>query len=188
MFFSVQVLRQRRPGKVTFTRLQCCSLLSAAFFGLLGLGFSYSRRFQTLQLVDIVDNAFFRSQQSKCLCILGYFHRLLAEERAGNQDFLEMHITIERRKLTTPGQARPDFWKFSNVLLGEAESRSDGKIEEAHGCLQVDFANELIGGGVLQQGNVQVRSELRQNLNLPLITFLGTPSIFKNPPKLIQPL
>ena len=155
----MQVLRQRRPGKVTFTRLQCCCLLSAAFFGLLGLtlGLSYSRRFQALQLVDIVNNAFFRSQQSKCLCILGYFHRLLAEERAGNQDFLEMHVTIERRRLATAGQARPDFWKFSNVLLGEAESRSEGKIEEAHGCLQVDFANELIGGGVLQQGNVQVR-------------------------------
>lgn len=33
---------------------------------------------------------------------------------------------------------------------------SDGSIEDSYGCLQVDFANEYIGGGVLNFGAVQV--------------------------------
>ena len=36
------------------------------------------------------------------------------------------------------------------------ESLAEGLIEGANGCLQVDFANEYIGGGVLGMGNVQV--------------------------------
>ena len=49
-------------------------------------------------------------------------------------------------------------WGTCESPLTPFESPTDGGlIEGAHGCLQVDFANAYIGGGVLNMGNVQVR-------------------------------
>ena len=56
------------------------------------------------------------------------------------------------------------FWKTCDLTLNEFEI-SDGRfIESFDGCLQVDFANEYIGGGVLQQGNVQVNNNNTNNV------------------------
>ena len=48
------------------------------------------------------------------------------------------------------------FWKDNKATLTEFEVHNGRFIESFDGCLQVDFANEYIGGGVVQQGNVQV--------------------------------
>ena len=48
-------------------------------------------------------------------------------------------------------------WGECGNSLTPFNSPTDGSlIEAAHGCLQVDFANAYIGGGVLHMGNVQV--------------------------------
>ncbi len=81
----------------------------------------------------------------------------MKEEAQGNQDYFSRCITIQRKALEKEKNDVP-FWKSSKATLTEFEV-SDGRfIESFDGCLQVDFANEYIGGGVLQQGNVQVRS------------------------------
>lgn len=64
-------------------------------------------------------------------------------------------ITIERRGLEREF-SQMEYWSSSTVPLCKFDIDSNGVIEESDGSLQVDFANEFIGGGVLQQGNVQV--------------------------------
>lgn len=98
---------------------------------------------------------FFRAQQSKCLCILGYFDRLAKSEREGDEEFMNRCVSIERQILDREISSL-EYWKKSEIPLGAFEVHASGVIEEHDGALQVDFANEYIGGGVLQQGNVQV--------------------------------
>ena len=49
----------------------------------------------------------------------------------------------------------PD-WASSDKLFTKLVTIEDGKIEEQRNCFHVDFANKVLGGGVLQKGCVQV--------------------------------
>ncbi len=60
------------------------------------------------------------------------------------------NITFERRCLKTPKN-----WKTSTEKLHIICVVCGGRIEDAKGMLQVDFANKYIGGGVLADGAVQ---------------------------------
>lgn len=73
-----------------------------------------------------------------------------------NEEFLSMCITVARHHVK---EEDPQIvWGDCQKCLTPFESPSDGSlIESAHGCLQVDFANAYIGGGVLNLGNVQVK-------------------------------
>lgn len=142
-------------GGVLLSRHQTSCLLALAFFNLLPRSSKHGSRFQHLSLLGIFENGFFISQQSKCLCLLTYFDRLRKAERENDEDFMKRYITIERKVLEREFCTR-EFWLSSQVPLGTFETHKEGFIEESEGSLQVDFANEFIGGGVLQQGNVQV--------------------------------
>ena len=125
-----------------------CCLLALAFLNTHDeLGATY----QQLTLVGFYLMDFLGSQRNKLVCILKYFERIMAAETADNQEFLSMCITIERRVML-----KDTSWEKSDKPLCSLESLPVGLIEDADGCLQVDFANAYIGGGVLQFGNVQV--------------------------------
>lgn len=110
--------------------------------------------YQEFTFLHFLLVGFFKSQRSKLICLLKYFERVMTEEAAGNAEFLAMAITVRKRKLSC---SEPDvFWGKCSVPLGPFEPLREGLIEGAHGCLQVDFANAYIGGGVLREGNVQV--------------------------------
>lgn len=49
-----------------------------------------------------------------------------------------------------------DEWLHCNLRLCDLEVKETGGIEDDTEHLQVDFANEYIGGGVLTSGQVQV--------------------------------
>lgn len=142
-------------GGLLLTRYQTSCLLALAFFHLLPPSSRHGSRFQHLSLLAILEDGFFQSQQSKCLCLIGYFDRLLKAEREDDEDFMKRCISIERKVLEREFFLK-EYWMKSETLLGSFEIHSNGVIEECDGSLQVDFANEFIGGGVLQQGNVQV--------------------------------
>ena len=133
------------------TRLQVCCLLSLAFFGTLA---ETKGAYQHLVFTFFLEVDFFKSQRSKLLCLLTYFDRLRRAESQGEQDFLAMNISIQRRAELP--QESAVFWGKSEVPLSAFSCEEDGLIEDSHGDLQADFANEYIGGGVLQMGNVQV--------------------------------
>ncbi len=60
------------------------------------------------------------------------------------------NITFERRSIQSSIN-----WKDSTENLHIICVACDGRIEDAKGMLQVDFANKVIGGGVLSDGAVQ---------------------------------
>ena len=111
--------------------------------------------YQEFTFMNFFSFAMYASQGNKLRCLLGYFERLREAEEAGEAEFLSMCVTVARRKL---GREEADAiaWKECSKPLVPLQSLTEGLIEEAHGCLQVDFANSYIGGGVLGFGNVQV--------------------------------
>lgn len=147
-----QLLRKHVQDEVILTRSQVCCLLSLAFFGILS---PPEGAFQQLVFTFFLEVNFFKSQRSKLLCILTYFDRIRQAESDGERDFLAMNISVQRRGIRK--QESAIFWGKSELPLGPFFCEDDGVIESSHGDLQVDFANEYIGGGVLQMGNVQVR-------------------------------
>lgn len=155
LFSFLQLLLSGCSGIVSLNRYRTSCLLALAFFHLLPRSGTHRSRYQQLSLLDILEMGFFRAQQSKCLCILGYFDRLAKSERDGDEEFMNRCVGIERRILDREISSL-EYWKKSEIPLGAFEVHASGVIEEHDGALQADFANEYIGGGVLQQGNVQV--------------------------------
>ena len=98
----------------------------------------------------------FKSQASKLRCLLNYFERIRQAEEAKDEGFLSMCVSVTRRRLSQQ-EAERSAWGECDKPLSALQSLREGLIEDAHGCLQVDFANAYIGGGVLSMGNVQVR-------------------------------
>lgn len=65
------------------------------------------------------------------------------------------NITIMRTTLNKKINWQSDF---STTQFYEFEATNEGTIEDSgEECLQMDFANKFIGGGVLGQGCVQVQ-------------------------------
>ena len=61
---------------------------------------------------------------------------------------------ITYTRLYLPPSSLP-VWSSSKKLLSKLHLDSEGKIEDADGFLQADFANSYIGGGVLRSGCLQ---------------------------------
>lgn len=132
-----------------------CCILSLAFFGILS---KPEGAFQHLLLTYFLEVNYFISQRSKLLCLLTYFDRI----RQSETDFLAMNVSIRRQAVDKkePGV----FWGKCELPLGSFSCEPNGVIEDSHGDLQVDFANEYIGGGVLQMGNVQVTCDVCEHV------------------------
>ncbi|MCW5808035.1 MAG: hypothetical protein KIT31_37130, partial [Deltaproteobacteria bacterium] len=79
---------------------------------------------------------------AKLRCILQYFDRIADEAPRG---------TLEIRRLA----GAPHAWDGDESPLQPLEVRASGAIEDADGCVQIDFANAYLGGGVLSGGCVQ---------------------------------
>lgn len=137
---------------MVLTRRQIGCLLALAFFNAIE---PQPGEYQQLTLCGFLSFGMSRSQGHKLLCLFHYFERLRISEVEGDEDFLDLCISVQRKKLQTE-DAKSAAWKECKEELGLFESLSEGVIENSHGCLQVDFANAFIGGGVLGFGTVQV--------------------------------
>jgi len=82
-------------------------------------------------------------QAAKIRCILHYFNRVTSQEQDG-------FVTFHRRALN-----KFPNWAECSETLSQVTVHSEGSIEDSPGMLQVDFANRMIGGGVLSKGCVQ---------------------------------
>ena len=144
------LLAQGMSRPVSVSRLQVASILANAFFNTIPE--QNTKTMQTLTFIDILNVSFFASQLTKLTCILEYFRQIREHETKGDTDYLNRRITFQRRFLSI--ETTPNYSESTAQLLG-FKSLPTGLIEDAHGCLQVDFANRFIGGGVLVTGNVQ---------------------------------
>ena len=138
------------------SRQQACCLLALAFFNTFKSGDSSGRirDYQHFTLSGFLSFPFYASQEGKLLCVLHYFQRIRQAEDNNETELLNTFIQVTRKRI--PKEEAEEAWGRCSTPLVSFESISDGLIEEARRCLQVDFANEYIGGGVLGMGNVQV--------------------------------
>ncbi len=85
------------------------------------------------------------SQHARLRCVLAYFDRIADGAPRGR-------LVVERA--VTPPRAAME-WAMDPSPLTDLTVDARGTIEDARGHLQVDFANEFLGGGVLRKGCVQ---------------------------------
>ena len=101
---------------------------------------NFSRLFRGIH--DVVNQV----KTEKLKCILNYFQRVLSEMPTGTVSF--------HRKVLDKSNT-PD-WESCSAEFRGLYATSSGTIEKGgQGCLQVDFANRMIGGGVVGNGCVQ---------------------------------
>jgi poly(ADP-ribose) glycohydrolase len=156
--YQLPLLVQGTEGEVVLTRLQASCLLALAFFCTFPP--PSDRHFQHFLLTHFLCSDS-QSQRSKLLCVLAYFDRVREAEMERRRDFLDLKISVERRGIEK--QDPEVFWGKCDRPLSQFSCEEEGLIEDAHGDLQVDFANRYIGGGVLEMGNVQ--EEIRFSIN-----------------------
>jgi len=134
---SIPILRQGHAATLTLTAHQCAVILACAFFNLLPGGW----------MCPSLDFGFILStSKEKTKCLLHYFHRLAVG------GISKRNVSFHRLVLKDPEKFKPQegtkLTEFKVLPVGHM-------IEDAHGCLQADFANKWIGGGVLRGGCVQ---------------------------------
>ena len=157
---GIPMLLSEKEKEITFTQTQLACLLANGFLctfpskqGQPIKGETNSRRREYYQSFNF-NNLFSgygdmipESQAAKWICLLTYFDRIIREPPTHNVTFLRKYID-------------PEFniqWRYSGSMFKDIklEIYEDGFIEDQTSCLQVDFANKMIGGGVLGSGCVQ---------------------------------
>ncbi|EYB96495.1 hypothetical protein Y032_0150g2783 [Ancylostoma ceylanicum] len=131
----IPLLLANRPGSVTLSQEQCACLLAHGFFC------TYPHEDKTFNMINfarIYYNTSFLSSV-RLQFILNYFSLVLKEMPSGCVSFI--------RKVLCHSDI-PN-WKNSKTPIPLVGVTSTIAIEDAPGCLQVDFADEYIGGLVL---------------------------------------
>jgi poly(ADP-ribose) glycohydrolase len=174
---AIPLLRKQEEKSVSLTSQQVACLLAHALFC------TYPRR-NTIQDPDdeyfsypsINFTTLFRSayqsdfscppltvEKLKCL-LFGYFDQVTRAD----YEFANNIITFERRKIDMDREEVVEMWQSSTRKLINMNVRVHGSIEDDAPCTsQVDFANKIIGGGVLGRGCVQ--EEIRFLVNADCI-------------------
>jgi hypothetical protein len=156
---SVPLLLRNVPYSFSLNQLQVRCLLSAAFFNLLPTPkeFAYnilpSELFRRCVFQDIVNfNEMFTNEydRAKQRCIIEYF--MVMEQRSNSEQSEEKmrnHLIIFERKVLNDEQKNKDYYLNNNSPLSELVVQVNTKIEDQPNTLKVNFANRMIGGGVL---------------------------------------
>jgi len=138
---------------------QIASLLANGFlctFPNQGGGGDDINRYPSINFNTLFDSPCTPKKAAKLKAILHYFRRVTSKMPTG---FVSFHR-----------QVLDDFpdWETCAEQLSNLKIEQEGAIEDkGDGLLQVDFANKLIGGGVLGSGSVQ--EEIRFAINPELI-------------------
>ncbi|CAH2236707.1 jg20925 [Pararge aegeria aegeria] len=148
----IPLLKQHKNRSVSLSQQQISSLLANAFFCTFPRRNTHKKDAEYSSYPFINFNALYNCSPSahvlekiKCLC--HYFRRVCQKVPVGV-------VTFSRRSV--PPRTQP-HWPSSDKLLSELPVHVDPQdtIEDAHGLIQVDFANKYLGGGVLGNGSVQ---------------------------------
>ncbi|RCN39092.1 poly glycohydrolase [Ancylostoma caninum] len=138
---SVPLLLANRAGSVTLSQEQCACLLAHAFF----CTFEKERKnFNKFNFESIFDGSN-RHSHVKLQFFLNYFSLIFKQMPDGCVSF---------RRVVLSQDSIPD-WEKDETRLPLVAATSEGAIEDADGCLHVDFADPYIGGLVLTKGAVQ---------------------------------
>lgn len=147
-------------NKLVFTQLQVSILLCVSFFGLFPQN-SYSRGSPGTTTPGCnftpLYNSLGRNTVGKIKCLLAYFDTItepsVAHERERGKP---CYFDIEFIRTVVPNHRQVLLrMSSSKQPLSQLSVDDAGVIETQDGKLQADFANRVIGGGVLHHGCVQ---------------------------------
>ena len=149
---SPKLLQRGIEQSVTFSQQQIACLLANAFFctyprrnSLKNSEFSTYPDINFSKLFRGIKDVVHKVKTEKLRCLLNYFRRVLSDMPCGTVTFT--------RKVLQPQENR---WENSNDKIVDLCVVPHGTIEDdGEGMLQVDFANRMIGGGVVGEGCVQ---------------------------------
>ncbi|XP_052739687.1 poly(ADP-ribose) glycohydrolase [Bicyclus anynana] len=162
----IPMLKKGQNKSVSLTQWQLASLLANAFFCTFPernnkRSESDYRTYPPANFNSLYDSGGPKVME-KLKCICHYFSRICKEQPTGVVTFSRRHISAE----DCPDWSNCSLPISTVPLFVDAETL----IEDAEGCIQVDFANKFIGGGVLRRGAVQ--EEIRFVSNPELIASL----------------
>ncbi|XP_071319586.1 poly(ADP-ribose) glycohydrolase-like isoform X2 [Trachinotus anak] len=154
----IPLLKRGMNHSITMSQEQVACLLANAFFCTFPR--RNSRRSEYSNYPDINFVRLFEGSSSKKIeklkTLMCYFKSVTEQKPAGL-------VTFTRKSLD-----KPLNWKSSQTLLTKLHITCEGTIEDdGCGMLQVDFANQFVGGGVTSSGLVQ--EEIRFLINPELI-------------------
>ena len=155
---DVRVLRAQDASVLALSRRQVASIMACAFLGLFhGADRKRKTDFEWDRATRQWPFSFsyiLTAQKAKTLALLHYFERIGTAMPGGG-------VTIRR----LVGKSMP-AWEACDATLAPLDVFTKGNIEDngVH-MVQADFANEFIGGGVLQDGCVQ--EEIRFGVTNP---------------------
>ena len=130
-----------RPARTRIERAQAAGWLAHMFLGTLPQPTPAHPDLDFAQLFC----AHWPAETAKLRCILNYFDRIFAAAPSG---------WLEVERIATAVRTSADWGADSSPLLPLTVD-TQGAIEDANGCRQLDFANKYLGGGVLSGGCVQ---------------------------------
>ncbi|CAK9203298.1 unnamed protein product [Sphagnum jensenii] len=165
---ALRLLRKQHAGMVLLRQELVASLLACSFLCLFP---SENRREEDLGIINfdtLFAGVYERGErnENKLRCILHYFDRVCNTMPQGS-------VSFERKVLPKKKDQEKEvhdgaFWRSSQAPLCPITLLEKGFIEDdGRDCLQVDFANRLLGGGALAVGCVQ--EEIRFMINPELI-------------------
>ncbi|KAK3092078.1 hypothetical protein FSP39_024998, partial [Pinctada imbricata] len=171
----IPLLKKNRNQSLSLSQQQIASLLANAFFCTFPRRNAKQRssefsNYPTINFNSLYEGYPVQKKLEKLKCLIHYFRRVTTNMPKGT-------VTFERQ--CVPNDKFPD-WKNLDTKLTKLHVSAEGTIEDdGEGMLQVDFANKILGGGVLGQGCVQ--EEIRF-LICPemLVTRLFTECLEKN--------
>ncbi|XP_022154592.1 poly(ADP-ribose) glycohydrolase 1-like isoform X2 [Momordica charantia] len=167
---GLRLLASQVAGTVYLSQELTGALLACAFFCLFPVIDRGSQNLPTINfdyLFAILYHRHSKMQENKIRCIIHYFRRICSNIPRG-------FVSFERKVLPLNNCSelfcypKVNFWINSTIPLCQFKVKDSGLIEDqTFGALEVDFANEYIGGGALHSGCVQ--EEIRFMINPELI-------------------
>lgn len=157
----IPLLKRDRSKSISMSQQQAACLLANAFLCTFPRRNTDKKNSEYANYPDINFNKLFSKSGQKVIeklkCIINYFLRVLDKMPTNI-------ITFQRRSMDVQVD-----WEDSSVKLSRTKFlvKANGRIEQGDGMLQVDFANHLVGGGVLGRGCVQ--EEIRFVINPEMI-------------------
>lgn len=149
----MKLLHTQQPGIVVLSQEMVASLLACSFLCLFPTGERWKEHLPSINIDRLFAGVYERgvSNEHKLLCILHYFDRVCGNMPQGV-------VSFERKVLpVTSLKQDGDYWSSSRTPLCPVTVLEEGTIEdEGRECLQLDFANRMLGGGALADGCVQV--------------------------------
>ncbi|KAL7722590.1 poly(ADP-ribose) glycohydrolase [Entamoeba marina] len=146
VFDTLPTNEREKKYLVKLTRIQVASLLSLAFVGLINSppNFQYAQYFSTCFWFPCHS-----TRTARALSYMAYFEGISTFLETGQH--AEEQVVLQRCYLETA----PKWKSCKTEIRLDTEVFNEKSISDQVGCLEADFANEMIGGGVLNLGNVQ---------------------------------